>query len=107
MQTIVDLEQVKRTRIELADVVKRHPELCQGKGNWSDNLDTLEEAMMTPVKDRMAKYRAKQKEKGLKAVNVFLTPEAQETLAAIMAEHPNLTMGEIISETLTAQDTRP
>ncbi|CDH45321.1 hypothetical protein [Candidatus Contendibacter odensensis] len=99
MQTIVDLEQVKRTRIELADVVKRHPELCQGEGRWSDNLDALEDGIMATGKQRMEKYRAK--EKGLKAVNVFLTPEAQETLAAIMAEHPNLTMGEIISEALT------
>ena len=107
MQTIVDLEQVKRTRRELADVVKRHPELCQGKGHWSDHLDALEDMMMTPGKQRMEKYRAKQKEKGLKAVNVFLTSEAQETLAALMAEHPNLTMGEIISAALTTQDRRP
>ena len=55
----------------------------------------------------MDKYRAKQKEKGLKAVNVFLTPEAQETLAAIMAERPGVTMGEIISEVLTAPESRP
>jgi hypothetical protein len=107
MQNIVDLERVKRTRIELADVVKRHPELCQGEGHWSENLNTLEAVIMATGKQRMEKYRAKQKEKGLRAVNVFLTPEAQETLAAIMAEHPNLTMGEIISEALTTQDTRP
>lgn len=107
MQTIIDLEQVKRTRIELADVVKRHPELCQGEGQWSDNLDTLEEVIMATGKQRMDKYRAKQKEKGLKAVNVFLTPEAQETLAAIMEERPGVTMGEIISEVLTAPESRP
>ena len=103
----IDLERVKRTRLELADVVKRHPELCQGEGAWSDNLEQLEESIMTPTKDRMAKYRAKQREKGLKAITIFLTPEAQQQLAAIMAERPDATMGEIISEALKPQENSP
>ena len=106
MPNVVDLAKVKHTRQELANLVQRHPELCQGEGRWSENLNILEEAIMTPQKERMEKYRAKQRERGMKAVNVFLTPEAQAVLAAIMAERPDATMGDIISEALTQQEPR-
>ena len=104
MNARVDFEAVKTARAELAELAKQHPELCQGSGTWANNLDTLEDMIMTPGKTRMAKYRARQQEKGLKTVTVFLTPAAQQRLNAIMAERPAATMGEIISEALTATE---
>ena len=67
---------------------------------WADSLDTLEEIIMTPGKTRMAKYRANQAAKGLKTINVFLTPEAQAALNRLQSERPESTMGEIISDAL-------
>ena len=110
MQALNDLEEqrlINRFRSELKELVKRRPELCQGEGNWSDDLSKLEKAIMTtPTKDRMAQYRARQRDKGLKAVTVFLTTEAQERLNALMAERPDATMGEIISEALNEKGQR-
>ena len=60
----------------------------------------LQEIIMTPGKERIAKYRAKQREKGLKTVNVFLTPEAQTALNKLQSERPDATMGDIISDAL-------
>ena len=110
MQALNDLEEqrlLNQFRSELKELVKRRPELCEGEGSWSDDLPRLERAMATPTKDRMVQYRSRQREKGLKAVTVFLTPEAQERLNALMAERPNATMGEIISEILTQQEPQP
>lgn len=110
MQALNDLQEqrlLNRFRAELKDLVKRRPELCAGEGNWSDDLPRLEKAMATPTKERMAKYRARQQEKGLKAVTVFLTTEAQERLNVLMAEHPDATMGAIIGEALTAPLKQP
>ena len=106
MNTPVDFEAVRQSRAALAALVQQHPELCQGSGTWANNLDTLEDIIMTPGKTRMAKYRAKQQEKGLKTVTVFLTLEAQQRLNARMAERPDATMGAIISEALT-REARP
>ena len=106
MNAPVDFEAVKQSRAALAALVQQHPELRQGSGTWANNLDILEDIIMTPGKTRMAKNRAKQQEKGLKAVTVFLTPEAQQRLNALMAERPDATMGEIISEALT-REARP
>lgn len=107
MRVLNDLEEqrlLNRFRAELKELVKRRPELCEGEGNWSDDLPRLERAMATPTKDRMAQYRSRQREKGLKAVTVFLTTEAQERLNTLMAERPDATMGEIISEALKEKE---
>ena len=63
--------------------------------------------MATPTKERMAKYRARQQEKGMKAVTVFLTVEAQKRLNTLMAERPDATMGAIIGEALTTPLKQP
>lgn len=106
MNAPVNFEAVKQSRAALAALAQQHPELCQGSGTWANNLNTLEDMIMTPGKTRMAKYRARQQEKGLKTVTVFLTPAAQQRLKAIMAERPDATMGEIISEALV-REARP
>ena len=103
MNAPVDFEAVKQSRAALAALAQQHPELCQGSGTWANNLNVLEDIIMTPGKTRMARYRAKQQEKGLKAVTVFLTPEAQRRLNALMGERPDATMGEIISEALVRE----
>lgn len=63
-------------------------------------MSQLKEVIMTPGKERIAKYRAKQREKGLKTVNVFLTPEAQAALNKLQSERPDATMGDVISDAL-------
>ena len=100
MNAPVDFEAVKQSRAALAALVQQHPELCQGSGTWANNLDTLEDIIMTPGKTRMAKYRAKQKARGMKTINIFLTPEAQAALNQLQAEHPDATMGDIITDAL-------
>lgn len=100
MNTPVDFEAVRQSRAALAALAQQHPELCQGDGTWGNNLDTLEDIIMTPGKTRMAKYRARQAAKGLKTINIFLTPEAQAALNQLQAEHPDATMGDIISDAL-------
>ena len=55
MNAPVDFEAVKQSRAALAALVQQHPELCQGSGTWANNLDTLEDIIMTPGKTRMAK----------------------------------------------------
>ena len=106
MSAPVDFEAVKQARTALAALAQQHPELCQGDGTWGNNLDTLEDIIMTPGKTRMEKYRAKQKARGMKPINIFLTPEAQAALNALMTERPDATMGEIISEALV-REARP
>lgn len=63
-------------------------------------MSQLQEVIMTPGKERIAKYRAKQKAMGLKTVNVFLTPEAQAALNKLQSERPDATMGDVISDAL-------
>ena len=106
MNTPVDFEAVRQSRAALAALAQQHPELCQGDGTWANNLDTLEDIIMTPGKTRMAKYRANQKARGMKTINIFLTPEAQAALSRRQSERPDATMGEIISEALV-REARP
>ena len=103
---VIDLARVRTALAELDRLVAEHPERCNGSGTWANNLDTLEDIIMTPGKTRMAKYRAKQKALGMKTINIFLTPEAQAALNALMIERPDATMGEIISEALV-REARP
>ena len=100
MNTPVDFEAVRQSRAALAALAQQHPELCQGDGTWGNNLDTLEDIIMTPGKTRMEKYRAKQKARGMKPINIFLTPEAQAALSRLQSERPDATMGDIISDIL-------
>ena len=57
---------------------------------------------MTPAKQRIAAYRARQKAKGMKEIAVHLTPEALEALRRLQGTSPDASMGEVISSALMA-----
>lgn len=65
-----------------------------------ENMNQLQEIIMTPSKQRVEKYRAKQRERGLKPVTVYLTPPAQAVLNKLQSEQPDANMGDIISNAL-------
>lgn len=96
----VDLPRIRRALAELDRIAANHPEIRHRGQPWSNDMAQLQEVIMTPGKERIAKYRAKQREKGLKTVNVFLTPEAQAALNKLQSERPDATMGDVISDAL-------
>ena len=96
----VDLPRIRRALAELDRIAAEHPEIRHRGQPWSNDMAQLQEIIMTPGKERIAKYRAKQREKGLKTVNVFLTPEAQAALNKLQSERPDATMGDVISDAL-------
>jgi predicted DNA-binding transcriptional regulator AlpA len=57
---------------------------------------------MTPAKQRIAAYRARQKAKGMKEIAVHLAPEALEALRLLLDTNPDASMGEVISSALVA-----
>ena len=61
---------------------------------------------MTPAKQRIAAYRARQKAKGMKEIAVHLTPEALEALRRLQGTSPDASMGEVISSALVATVTK-
>lgn len=64
---------------------------------------------MTPAKQRIAAYRARQKAKGMREIAVHLTPEALEALHLLLDTSPDTSMGEVISSALvtTAAKLKP
>jgi deferrochelatase/peroxidase EfeB len=96
----VDLPRIRRALAELDRIAVEHPEIRHWGQPWANDMNQLQETIMTPGKERIAKYRAKQREKGLKTVNVFLTPEAQAALNKLQSERPDATMGDVISDAL-------
>jgi len=96
----VDLPRIRRALAELDRIAVEHPEIRHCGQPWANDMNQLQETIMTPSKERIAKYRAKQREKGLKTVNVFLTPEAQAALNKLQSERPDATMGDVISDAL-------
>jgi hypothetical protein len=64
---------------------------------------------MTPAKQRIAAYRARQKAKGMKEIAVHLTPEALKALRLLLNTSPAASMGEVISSALvtTAAKLKP
>lgn len=106
----VDLPRIRRALAELDKIAAEHPEIRHRGQPWSNDMSQLQEVIMTPGKERIAKYRAKQKAMGLKTVNVFLTPAAQVALNKLQAERPDATMGDVISDALVnevAKEQRP
>ncbi len=97
---LINLEKVKKTRIELAGVVARHPRLCEGSGTWGNDLNQLENMIMATQKERMEKYRNKMLERGLKPITAYLTQEAQTVLNRLQYERKDATIGDIVSESL-------
>ena len=101
---VIDLEKIKKTRIDLADIVRRYPRLCEGSGNWANELNQLEDIVLATQNERMAKYRNKQREKGLKPITIYINPQAQAVLDRLQYESPEATMGDLISDSLIALD---
>lgn len=102
MERPIDLPRIRRALAALDRIAAEHPELRHCGQPWGDDMNQLRETIMTPGKERIAKYRAKQRAKGLKTVNVFLTPEAQAALHRLQSERPDATMGDVISDALLA-----
>ena len=100
MNRPIDLPRARRALAALDQIAADHPEIRHRGQPWSNDMSQLQEVLMTPGKERIAKYRAKQREKGLKTVNVFLTPEAQAALNKLQSERPDATMGDVISDAL-------
>ena len=100
MNRPVDLPRILRTLAELDRIAAAHPEIRKGGQPWNHDMNQLQEIVMTPGKERIAKYRAKQKARGMKTINIFLTPAAQAALNQLQSERPDATMGDIISDVL-------
>jgi hypothetical protein len=96
----IDLPRIHRALSELDRIAAEHPEHCHRGQPWAHDMNQLQETIMTPGKERIAKYRAKQQQKGMKAVAVYLTPEAQAALYRLQSERPDASMGDIISDAL-------
>lgn len=101
MGSLIDLQRVHRALANLDCIAKAHPELKQGEGKWSNNLDVLESAIVgTPAKDRTAAYKARLRAKGYRQVTLFLSPDAHVQLRKLTTANPDLSVGEIVSDIL-------
>ena len=96
----IDLPRARRALAELDRIAAEHPEIRHRGKPWGENMNQLQEIIMTPSKQRDEKYRAKQRERGLKPVTVYLTPPAQAVLNKLQSEQPDANMGDIISNAL-------
>lgn len=102
MNRPVDLPRIRRALAELDRLAAEHPEIRHRGRPWATAMNQLRETItiMTPNKERIAKYRAKQQQKGLRAVTIYLTTDAQTALHRLQAERPDANMGDIISDAL-------
>ena len=96
----VDLPRIRRALSELDRIAAEHPEIHHRGQPWANDMNQLQDTIMTPGKERIAKYRAKQQQKGLKSVTIYLTPEAQAALYRLQSERPDASMGAVISDAL-------
>ena len=103
MNQVVDLPRYRRACAALDQLVADHPELCQGGGRWSDNLEELDR-MTTPVNERMQAYRERLRDRGHKQVAMFLSESATVRLDELRKQFPDITIGEIVGVALTNPD---
>ena len=101
---VVDLPGVLAARAALEELAAAHPELCQGAGRWTDNLEELD-AMTTgqtpgQTPERVKKYRRRLVDEGRRQVAVWLTAEAAARLDVLRAGTPGASAGDILSRAL-------
>jgi ElaB/YqjD/DUF883 family membrane-anchored ribosome-binding protein len=99
MDNIVDLPRIRRALSELDRIAAEHPEYCQHQGQW-DEQEVEKLLMGTPVKERMKAYRSRLKERGHKQVSMYLTPEAVALIDELRQQHPDQSVGELVSNRL-------
>lgn len=100
MPRSIDLPRVRQALAELDRIAAEHPEII-GKGEpWADNLDELHKVITMDTNQRIAEYRARQRDKGMRRISIFLSPEASEALEALQRVYPGQPIGEIVSRSL-------
>lgn len=99
---VIDLPRVRRALSALDQIAAEHPELRQGSGRWADHLEELDR-MTKPAKNRMQAYRARLRERGWRQVAMFLNPEALARLDQLRQQHPDSSIGELVSAALVLE----
>lgn len=93
MTKTIDLPRVRRALVELDRIAAEHPNIRP-----IDGLEQLEQLVMTTTnQERLAKYREKQQQKGLKRVTVYLSPNAQAALRRLQ-DRTGESQSEILSD---------
>ena len=101
MNKVINLEGIRNALSKLDELAAANPERCQGVGVWDEqSVETM--IMGTPNKERSRAFRERKRESGYKQVNVILTPEAVKRLEELQAEHPDLTISDLLSAALLA-----
>ncbi len=103
MTQIVDLPRYRRACAALDQLVSDHPELRQGGGRWSDNLEELD-SMTKPMNARMQAYRDRLRDRGMKQVAMLLSPADTKRLDSLREKYPDMTIGEIVGAALNDPD---
>ena len=94
----IDLPRIRRALANLDRIAAEHPEYCQGQGQWDET--EVKKIMGTPVNERMKNYRARLRERGWKQVAMYLSPEAVAQIEALRQQHPDQSVGELVSNIL-------
>ena len=95
----IDLPRIRRALARLDQIAAEHPEYCQGEGRW-DETEVERIIMGTPVNERMKAYRSRLRERGHKQVSMYLTAEAIAKIEELRQQHPEQSVGELVSYAL-------
>ena len=94
----IDLLRIRRALARLDQIAVDHPEYCQGQGQWDEH--EVKKIMGTPINERMKAYRARLRERGWRQVAMYLSPEAVAQMEALRQQHPDQSVGELVSNAL-------
>ena len=94
----IDLPRIRRALANLDRISAEHPEYCQHQGQWDET--EVKKLMGTPVNERMKNYRARLRERGWRQVAMYLSPEAVAQIEALRQQHPDQSVGELVSNAL-------
>ena len=98
MLTELDFATIRDARETLRQLVESNPNPLReiDSMQWLDELARSETPMAKPVRERIAEYRERQKEKGIRGMYIYIPDTDRQTLERI-ALKLNLTFGECVS----------
>ncbi len=97
MLTELDFVSIRDARETLRQLVKGNPNQLREIDSMQllDDL-TRSEVMAKPIKERIAEYRERQKQKGIRGMHIYIPDTDRKTLEQL-ALHLNLTFSECVS----------
>lgn len=102
MGKVIDLPRIQAALKKLDQIAADHPEICGGGGTWTEEAvaEMIRQKGGTPAKQRVAAYRQRLAEQGIKREIFFASPEAQTALAQLREMFQDKTRDQIFNDAI-------